>query len=72
MVLGALSRLAIFLLRTIELVALLYVVGVCVLCLVLFLTVLCVGLQSVIVAFPSPIHLLLDPGMNRTKSFTVC
>ena len=57
MVLGALSKLAIVLLRTIELVALLYVVGVCVLCLVLFLTVLCVVLQSVIDAFPSPIHL---------------
>ena len=56
-VLGALSSLAIVLLRTIERVPL----AGCVLCLVLFFMGLCAGLQSEIVAFPCPTHLLLDP-----------
>ena len=37
------------------------VVAVCVMCIVLFFTVLWVGLQAVIVAFPSSPRLLLDP-----------
>ena len=64
-VLGSLSSLAIILLRKRELVALLYVVAVCALC--LFLLVLWVGLQLVIVVFPGHTHFLKKISLHRVE-----